>query len=275
MKKWKGRLREPRSPQDHIQSNEEKIMKNHIVIILLVSLILFGCSQTGAAQPVGTEMPSQATLSPTEAILLPTSEDQVGGEATPTQSPTEVPPSPTPVPSLIGGELGSYLPSPEDFQDPYSETVFQITNQSLVESWGPDYETILNQTGRQEGLGALYDLEATGANAPGRILVVIERFASLGGSQAFFEYDFPGDFRKGIYLGDPIQLGAADGAILASLKDPNGDDPNALLVTITFRYKNLNAIVEGQGTVDNVSFEYLQPIALSILSKLENAPLND
>ncbi len=264
-------------------------MKKHIVLTLFSSLLLFGCSQTDVAQPSITEIPPQPTAtsssgggeelaapSPTEVPPQPTASlSQGGGEESPTQSPTKVSPPPSPAPSLIGGELGNYLPSPDDFQDSYSETVFSSTNESLVESWGPDYQSILDQVERQEGLGALYNLESTEANAPARILVVIERFASLEGSKAFFEYDFPDDFRKGIYLGDPLELGSADDAILATLNNPNGDDPNALFVTITFRYKNINVIVEGQGTKEDVSFEYIQPIALSILSKLENAPLNE
>ena len=222
-------------------------MKKFVALTLSLSL-LFGCSPTDAAQPSNTEIPP------------------LGAEA---------PPQSTPTPILVGENLEDFLPSPSDFQHPYSVTQFSTSNESIVENWGGNYQQILDEVERLDGIGCLYDLESTDAIAPTRILVVIERFASIEGSTEFFTYEFPDDFRKGIYKGDSIDLDPAEGAILSSINNPNGDDPNALFITITFRYHNINAIVEGQGSVDNVTYEYLKPIALSILGKLENAALSE
>jgi len=221
-----------------------------VVVLTLVLSCLVGCSQTDVVQPSQTEIHPQQTTSVSqeddEKLLI-----------------------------LAGENLENFLPSPSDFQHPYSETQFQSSNESLVENWGTDYQQILGEVERLDGIGCLYDRESTDAIAPTRILVVIERFASIEGATEFFTYDFPNDFRKGIYKGDSIELDPAEGAILSSINNPNGDDPNALFITITFRYHNINAIVEGQGTVDNVTYEYLKPIALSILGKLENAASNE
>ncbi len=40
-------------------------------------------------------------------------------------------------------------------------------------------------------------------------------------------------------------------------------------MTITFQYRNVNVIVEGQGTVNDVYAYYLERVALSILEKME------
>ncbi len=237
-------------------------MKKQIVLTLFVTLLLLGCSQTDIEQSVSTDIPPQPT------VLL----EQEGEEELTPSDDIEILPEPDSASSIVSEELDAYLPSLDDFQDPYSSMVFPILNESLVDNWGSNYQQILDEVERLDGIGCLYDLESTDANAPTRILVVIERFASVEGSTAFFTYDFPDDFRKGIYKGNSIELGSAEGAILATVNNPNGDDPNALNVTVTFRYKNINAIVEGQGTVDNVTFEYLEPIALSILEKLELSP---
>lgn len=60
--------------------------------------------------------------------------------------------------------------------------------------------------------------------------------------------------------------------MMATVENPNGDDPNALKMMIVFQYRNVNVIVEGQGTVDKVYQYYLERVALSILEKLNARP---
>jgi hypothetical protein len=218
-------------------------MKKYIVLVVPFMLLLSACSETATTQP-------HPTATPTEAVPEELSESAAA-------------------PSLVSGDIADYLPAIDDFQEPFVLSGFPATNESLVENWGAEYETIFVETGRQEGQIGLYDLEPTDLVAPPRLLIVIERFNSVEGAAAFFSYDFPGAFRGGIYDGETIELGAADQAMLAKIENPNGDDPNEVKMTIVFQYRNVNVIVEGQGTVDNVYQYYLERIALSILEKLE------
>ncbi len=218
-------------------------MKRCLVGMLFFVILLSACSKSASTQPAPT--------------------------ATPTEAPPQAAPEPTATPSLIAGDMADCLPAVEDFQEPYLLTGFPVTNDSLVENWGAEYQAIFEETGRQEGYIGLYDLEPTEMVSPPRLLIVVERFDSVEGAAAFFGYDFPDGFRGGIYEGEAIELGAAEHAMLATIENPNGDDPNGLKMTITFQYRNVNVIVESQGTADNVYEYYLERIALSILEKLE------
>lgn len=220
-------------------------MKNIFIFVIIISVLLFGCS--------------------------PSNTSQGGGEESSSSNDAGTTPEPAAAPALIGGNLEGFLPAPNVFPGTYASNPFEASNESIVNNWGGEYQGILDQTERLGGTGSFYVPESDNGDIPASIFVVIESFASVEGSAAFFAYDFPEGFRKGIYKGESIKLGSADEAILATLTNPNGDDPNAMIVTITFRYKNVNAIVEGSGTADNLTFEILEPIALSVLEKLEVA----
>ncbi len=222
-------------------------MKRYFFVGLVFVLLTSACSTATTEQP-----PHTATS--TEAL---------------TEEPADAPPEPTRMPDLISANAAEYLPAVEDFQEPYLLTGFPATNESLVENWGIDYQTIFDDTGRQEGYIGIYDLEPTEMVSPPRLLIVVERFDSIQGAATFIDYDFPGSFRGGIYNGEAIEMGNAERALLATIENPNGDDPDALKMTIVFQYRNVNVIVEGQGTAENVYRYYLERIALSILAKLE------
>jgi hypothetical protein len=221
----------------------EMFMKRYMILVLFVVVLLSSCSTSTSTRK-----------SPT---------------ATPTQATSEVEPEPTATQSLISGNTADYLLAVDDFNEPYLLTGFPATNESLVENWGADLQAIFEETGRQEGFIGIYDLEPTEMVAPPRLLIVVESFDSVQGAKAFIGYDFPGDFRGGIYHGEALELGAAERALLAMIENPNGDDPNGLKMTIVFQYRNVNVIVEGQGTADNVCQYYLEQVATSILEKLE------
>jgi hypothetical protein len=114
----------------------------------------------------------------------------------------------------------------------------------------------------------MYNLESPEAQAPAQILVVIERFSSAERAGAFMGYDFPDGFRQGIYDGQPIDVGSAQDALLTTIRNPRGDDPNASLQAIVCSYQNTNVIVQGQGASDTVTRAYLEPIALTVLENL-------
>jgi hypothetical protein len=205
-----------------------------MAFILLCALVLIACSQTDAVPSDGTDTSAE----PTVAVRM------------------------------VSEDLERYLPSADAFQDSYSSMTFPITNESLVDNWGADYQQILDQLERQEGVGAMYNLESPEAQAPAQILVVIERFSSAERAGAFMGYDFPDGFRQGIYDGQPIDVGSAQDALLTTIRNPRGDDPNASLQAIVCSYQNTNVIVQGQGTADTVTQTYLEPIALTVLENL-------
>ena len=234
-------------------------MKRIFVLVFIASFFVFGCAPANVDQPDSTEIVPQNV--PTQEII---------NEETSPPTEAELSTEPAKPSDIISGDLTGFQALLEVFPGTYSlANHVDLSKEGLVETWGSEYQQILDQVEWMEGINDMYLPEPDLTDIPIRILVVIERFASTDGAAAFISYDFPSDFRKGVYNGEPIVLGAADNALLATIDNPFGDDPNARSVTITYQYKNIDVLVVEHGTAGTVTFEMLEPIALAVLENLE------
>lgn len=269
-------------------------MKNllHLAFILLVGL-LTACSsgpsedaiqtaiqQTQAANPTSTST-SEPTRTPTE-----TPRPTVTATSTPTatETPTETPTAtPTPDLRIIKEDPQKLLLVPEDLPKeaqyflPNSGWISPHRNSEILSGWGVEEgREYLERTGRIDGWWVYYARGSKTITAPEEIYCNVIMYQTAEGARITVdEYNLILSSRdKGRYsFVEDVSIDVGDTNAFMWTKEMQPSGKNKVNYRLEFSYRNYVVALGFYGWEYDVTMEFVEDTARTMLEKLEAAPL--
>ena len=239
--------------------------------------------QTQAANPTFTRTP-EPTRTPTET---PRPTETATSTPTATETPTETPTAtPTPDLRIIKEDPQNILLKPEDLPKeaqyflPNSGWISPHRNSEIVSGWGVEKgREYLERTGRIDGWWVYYARGSKAITAPEEIFCNVIMYQTAEGARITVdEYNPMVAIFRGYddwnYVED-VTLDVGDTNVLMwnKVMQPNGK--NKVTYRLEFSHRNYVVVLEVYGWEYDVTIEFLDNTARTMVAKLEAAPLSE
>lgn len=253
-------------------------MKKLTLLSIIFTFILSSCSST----PNNQNAINNQAADPTESVSQPDPTDVPPASPTPEPLPTATePPAPEPTADLRTIALGpeNFICEKADLPESGSGYIlpvngdFHFDNDYLSTYFGVNKaKEVLENTSRLDGWNRSFEKINGGDDLPDSINCNFHQFQTAEGAQLFLsEYSGFNNIPEYIELGSP-----PDGADFGYSYHENFENPglpDTRFYVFIFTYRNYFIQIFGGGTdglVENTAIEYT---TYSILTKLQNAPL--
>jgi hypothetical protein len=268
----------------------------HFLAIILLAGLLTACSstpsenaiqtaiqQTQAANPTSTSTP-EPTRTPTET---PRPTETATSTPTATDTPTETPTAtPTPDLRIIKEDPQNILLKPEDLPKeaqyflPNSGWISPHRNSEIVSGWGVERgREYLERTGRIDGWWVYYARGSKAITAPEEIFCNVIMYQTAEGARITVdEYNPMVAIFRGYddwnYVED-VTLDVGDTNVLMWTKVMQPSGKNKVTYRLEFSHRNYVVVLEVYGWEYDVTIEFLENTARTMVAKLEAAPLSE
>lgn len=246
-----------------------------VITIPCIGLVLSACAPSEAS--VATAIALTQASAPTATVLPPTET----GTPTPTLTPEPTAtPSPTPDLRVIDTDPRNLLLEREDLPSdaryylPNSSWISPHRNSEVVSGWGVEEgREYLEKTGRIDGWFVSFERGTSTVNAPEEIYDNVVLYKTVEGARLVLDQFSSCMDPDSDYQIVDTDLLIGDGTIVCTSKEMQPSGKNRLWYRIEFIRRNVFHAVVGWGWEREVTPEYVEEVARTLLAKTDNAPL--
>jgi len=262
-------------------------MKKLCLLIVLISILLSGCSAQPSENQIQTAIAQTQAANPTATVTatnVPTLTATPTETATPTLVPTDTPtPTATPDLRIITMDPQKFLLTKSDLPKeglyfvPNERWMSISTNEEIISGWtveeGRDY---VITTGREIGWWVAFARGTRAVAMPEEIYCQVVRYKTKEGALlSLTKYGVENRDTSGLLKIVETEMDLGDFNVSYITKKITSGGDYQVAYDIYFSYHNFIVNVEGYGLEKDVSHEFIEDLARKVLAKLEAANLEE